>query len=244
MATTVHPPPPDTPPPDTPPPDTAPRRRLPRWVWALLALLTVITVVAVAVFATREREVVPSGDPDQPVTVAPSASSPATVMPASAADGCLGGATDLDRAVLTAQQQAPLTPEGAAAFTAALVRWASTVPAPPYQQVTAQQVFSVHATSAAQKFLSSTATVPEASTGRVDFREGMYYVEAFDGTQAIVSYVAGADATQNGASAGTGYLSGAVTLAAQNGTWHFRDLSLARNLEDVQRIGTLYEGGC
>jgi hypothetical protein len=239
MATTVHPPPPDT-----PPPDTAPRRRLPRWVWALLALLTVITVVAVAVFATREREVVPSGDPDQPVTVAPSASSPATVMPASAADGCLGGATDLDRAVLTAQQEAPLTPEGAAAFTATLVRWASAVPAPPYQQVTAQQVFSVDATSAAQRFLSSTATVPEASTGRVDFRDGRYYVEAFDGDTAIVSYAAGAEATQNGAPAGTGYLSGAVTLEAQNGTWHFRDLSAARTLEDVQRIGTLYAGGC
>jgi hypothetical protein len=40
------------------------------------------------------------------------------------------------------------------------------------------------------------------------------------------------------------YLSGAVTLEAQNGTWHFRDLSAARTLEDVQRIGTLYAGGC
>jgi hypothetical protein len=236
MVTTVHP----------PPPGTTPRRRLPRWVWALLALLTVITVVAVAVAvsATREQEVASSGDPDGPVTVAPSASPPATVLPASAADGCLGGATDLDRAVLTAQQQAPLTPEGAAAFTATLVRWASAVPAPPYQQVTAQQVFSVDATSAAQRFLSSTATVPEASTGRVDFRDGRYYVEAFDGDTAIVSYAAGAEATQNGAPAGTGYLSGAVTLEAQNGTWHFRDLSAARTLEDVQRIGTLYAGGC
>jgi hypothetical protein len=241
MVTTVHPPPPDT-----TPPGTTPRRRLPRWVWALIALLTVITVVAVAVFATRgEREVVPSGDPEQPVTVAPSTSSPGTVMPASAADGCLGGATDLDRAVLTAQQQAPLTPEGAAAFTATLVRWASAVPASPYQQVTAQQVFSVHATSAAKKFLSSTATVPEASTGRVDFGDGgKYYVEAFDGDTAIVSYVATLSATQHGAPLGEAYVSGAVTLEAQNGTWHFRDQSLARNLEDVQRIGTPYAAGC
>ena len=241
MSTTVHPPPPDT-----TPPGTTPRRRLPRWVWALLALLTGITVVAVAVavFATRERQaVVPSGDPDRPATVAPSASAPATVLPASAVDGCLGGAADLDRAVLTAQQQAPLTPEGAAAFTATLVRWASAVPAPPYQQVTAQQVFSVDATTAVQRFLSSTTTVP-AGTAHVDFRNGKYYVEAFDGTQAIVSYVATLSATQQGAPIGEAYVSGAVTLEAQNGTWHFRDQSLARNLEDVQRIGLPYAAGC
>jgi len=233
----------------SPPGSSSPRRGLPRWVWALIALLTVVTVVAVtvAVLAARRPQVVLSPTPQTPPSGAasPTASgSPATAIPPSPAGGCLGGATDLNRAVLTAQQQAPLTPEGAAAFTATLVRWASAIPPAPYQEITAEQLLSKDATEAAKRFRTSAHELPEGATASVDFTDGRYYVEAFDGNTAIVSYIGTLTATQNGASVGEAHVSGAVTLESQNGTWHLHDSSQERSLQDVQRIGTPYTGGC
>jgi len=233
MATTIQ----------TSPPDSGPRRGLPRWAWVLVALLAAVALVAVAVavFAVRGRTVVhPAVPPSPAASTSPSSSaSPAATL----ADGCLGGVAELDRAVLTAQRQAPLTPAGAASFTATVIRWAFAGPPPPYQQVTAKQVLTDNASSAARRSLSSTKDLA-GSTGGVDFTDGKYYVESFDGDSAIVSYVGGANPTLNGVPQGAVLLSGAVHLEAVNGTWHYRDLTSERSIEDLQRIGVPYSGGC
>lgn len=231
-------------------PDLGPRRGLPRWAWFLIGLLTVIAVVAaaIAVFAVRGRQVVVL--PPEPTAPAASSSASPTASPSSSpapaltiADGCLGGVTQLDRAVLSAQRDASLTPVGAASFTATLIRWALAAPPPPYQDETAREVFADGATPAARRSLSSSKDLG-TSTGAVDFSTGRYYVEAFDGRSAIVSYVASANGTLNGAPLEQAIIGGAVHLQAVNGTWHYVDLTSERSIEDLQRIATPYSGGC
>lgn len=158
------------------------------------------------------------------------------------ADGCLGGPTGLDQAVLTAQRQAPLTETGAAAFAATVLRWATATPAPPSQDVTAEQILAEDATTAARN-LSGTKD-PQGYTGSVSFSDGEYYVEVFDGTSAIVSVIGRVTGTRNGAPLGEAFVYPAIRLTAQNGSWRFQDISEERTLANLQRIGTPYAGGC
>ena len=235
MATTIQ----------TSPPDSGPQRGLPRWAWVLVALLAAVALVAVAVavFAVRGRTVAHPASPPSPAASASPSSSASQAATATLADGCLGGVAELDRAVLAAQRQAPLTPAGAASFTATVIRWAFAGPPPPYQQVTARQVLTDNASPAARRSLSSTKDLA-GSTGGVDFTDGKYYVESFDGDSAIVSYVGGANPTLNGVPQGAVLLGGAAHLEAVNGTWHYKDLTSERSIEDLQRIGIPYSGGC
>lgn len=226
------------------------RRGLPTWAWVLIVLLVSVTAaaVAVAVFAARGGAVLanPSPDPAPAATAAPAttASGTASTSPSDLpADGCVGGVSDLDRAVLTAQRQAPLTGAGAAAFTATLMRWAYSAPAAPFQKVTARQVLTADASRAARKSLSST-TDPEGSTLTVDFANGRYYVEAFDGTSAIVSWAATGHVTTSATPQGDALIGGSVHLKSINGVWRYEDQTLERQLDDLQRIGTPYSGGC
>ena len=227
-------------------PDSRPRRGLPRWAWVVIGLLTVIAIVAAATaFAVRGRQVIvlPPG-PAEPASRATSTPTPSALPQAvTLADGCLGGATDLDRAVLTAQGDAPLTPAGAASFSATLVRWVYAAPPPPFQKVTAQQVLTGDATSAVRQSLSSAKDL-QGSTVSIDFTDGRYYVESFDGRSAIVSYVASAASTQDGAPLGRAIIGGSAHLEAVNGTWRYRDRSAERTIADIQRIGSPYAGGC
>jgi len=233
------------------PPGPAPRRGLPRWAWVLIALLAAIALVAVAVavFGRRGQTIVlpPAPAPSQSAVSAmptPEPSSPTpSAAPATLADGCLGGVLELDGAVLAAQRQAPLTPAGAASFTATLVRWAFAAPAPAYQATTAKQIMTADATGAAQRSLSSSKDLG-GSTGMIDFSAGKYYVESFTGDGAIVSYLAGSSPYVNGAPQGSVILGGSVRLKAVNGTWHYQDLTGKRSIEDLQRIGVPYSGGC
>lgn len=231
------------------PPDSGPRRGLPRWAWVLIGLLAVIAIVAaaIAVFTARGKQVIVLPPSPTPAVASagptPSSSPSASISDATLADGCLGGATELDRAVLTAQRDAPLTPAGAASFTATLVRWATATPPPPYQAQTARQVLAGDATPAATRFPSGSHALPGA-VGSIDFADGRYYVEAFDGRSAIVSYVGTGTATQDGVPQGSGYLAGATHLVAQNGTWHLADISAERDLTDLLRVGSPYAGGC
>lgn len=230
-------------------PDSGPRRGLPRWAWVLIGLLTVIAIVsaAIAVFASRGRQVVvlpPEPAPPAASAATPSPSASTSAAPVTLADGCLGGATDSDRAVLTAQRDAPLTQAGAASFTATLVRWAFAVPPPPFQKVTAEQVLAPGATAAAQRSLSSAKQITDGSTATFSFANGRYYVEAFDGRSAIVSYVADARVTADGRPLQGAAIGGSIHLEAVNGVWRYQDRSAERAIEDIQRVGQPYSGGC
>jgi len=231
------------------PPDSDPRRGLPRWAWVLIALLAIIALVAVAmaVFGRQGRTVVlppaPAASPAATSPAAPSASSTSPPTSGTLADGCLGGVLELDQAVLTAQSQAPLTPAGAASFTATLMRWAFAGPPPAQQAVTAQQVLTGDATPAARRSLSGSKDL-QGSAGALNFDSGKYYVESFDGRTAVVSYLASAAPTVNGVPQGSVLLSGAVHLQALNGTWRYHDLTGNRSIEDLQGVGVPYLGGC
>ncbi len=233
----------------TSPPDSDPRRGLPRWAWVLIALLAIIALVAVAmaVFGRQGRTVVlppaPAASPATTSPAAPSASSTSPPASGTLADGCLGGVLELDQAVLTAQGQAPLTPAGAASFTATLMRWAFAGPPPAQQAVTAQQVLTGDATPAARRSLSGSKDF-QGSAGTLNFNSGKYYVESFNGRTAVVSYLASAAPTVNGVPQGSVLLSGAVQLQAVNGTWHYHDLTGNRSIEDLQGVGVPYSGGC
>jgi hypothetical protein len=227
---------------------------MPGWAWVIIVLLVVIAVAAVVVAVAAVRgdgsdTAAPAPAPvtSAPATNSPSAtpSSPASSSPADPpADGCLGGATNLNQAVLAAQKAAPLTQSGAAAFTATLVRWSSDTPAPRFQKRTAEQILTSDATSAAGKHLSSTIKDLKGSTLTIDFSTGKYYVEVFTGTSAVVSYLTVGHVTLDGAAAGDVNLAATIHLKAINGVWRWQDDRNERSIADLQRIGIAYSGGC
>jgi hypothetical protein len=234
-----------------------PRPGLPGWAIAVIALLTVIAVAAVviAVIAVA-RDDTPASGPT-PASSAPAvtasgspSSGPAGSSPSSAvstgpalADGCLGGPTELDQAVMTAQKQSALTRTGAATFVASLARWAFAGPPPPFQKDTAKQILAPDATAAAKHWLSSSRDL-KGSTGTLDFTDGKYYVEAFAPTSAVVSYVGTGHVADNGVAQPDVRLAATVHLRSVNGVWRLADKTNERAVDDVQRIGTAYTGGC
>jgi hypothetical protein len=224
---------------------------LPRWAWALIALLIVVTIVSVtvAVFANSGREVIVLPPPNTGTQTAPASASTSASptdgpTPTRAADGCLGGATNLDQAVLAAQQQSALTPTGAASFTATVVRWALSGPPSPYQGVTADKILTPDATSAARNALSSTKTVTDSSAASIDFTNGRYYIESADTSTAIISWVATARVTVSGSALAPATIAGTLHLKSINGQWRLRDFTRDRSIEDISNIGTTYAGGC
>lgn len=230
-----------------------PRASVPRWAWTVMVLLALVAVlaVAVAVFAPRGQESLtapaPGGaaPPAAPVaptqTASPSPTSSATQAPEQAS-GCLGGRAELDAAVLAAQEQAPLTAEGAAAFSATVFRWALGAPAAPFQAQTAEQVFSPDATDAARA-ISGTRDA-EGTTFSMSFEDGRYYVESYDSRSAIVSVLGTGTGTEEGVPLGEAQLWGALHLESINGSWRVRDITETRTAEDLERIGTPFVGGC
>jgi hypothetical protein len=227
MSTTM---PPTTPPatPSSPDPGRSPRAGAPRWAWALIAILAVIAIVAATVAITGRD----SGDDT-------AAAPPPTGR---AADGCLGGIEDLDEALLTAQREAPLTSEGAAAFVATFNRWAIAAPLPADKAATAGQILAEDVTDDARQ--AARVFDPKGTTSRADFSNGRYYVESFAGDTAIVSWTASAVATRAGQELPVATIGGAAHLTAVDGVWRYADQSLARPLEEIRRLGRAYVGGC
>lgn len=230
--------------------DTEKRTHIPGWAWALMALLLIVAIVAATVAVlvfrgpqTQRVQPAPASESPQP---APAPASPApdqdSAAPSARADGCLGGPTELDQAVITAQQEAPLTEEGAASFAATAIRWAMVVPAPPAQAQTADKVLVRNATASARN-LSGTKDAGDATLkpSTVDAR---YYVESYEPTRAIVSVTTQITGTSGGVQQGQADVSGSLTLVAVNGQWRLQDITDGRSVEDLQRVGTVYAGGC
>ena len=226
----------------------APSQGLPRWAWALIAALVVTTALAttVATFAARGRDILrPAATPTAPQpTLSEGAGSPnPSGTPTTRADGCLGGASDLNQAVLAAQKEAPLTPEGAAAFTATLVRWAYSWPPPEGQKSIAREIFAQDATAAARSSLSSTKSVLGDSEVGVSFNGGRFYLEAFTSKDAVVTWL-GSALVVEGKKPGEAWVSATVHLTHVGNEWRYSDLSTTRSIPEMQSIGNLYVGGC
>jgi len=230
-----------------------PRQGMPRWAWAIVALLLVPIVLAVVIaigVTAGPRESHSTTSPVAAVPLPPAPKPASSLSPTQAstpaatlADGCAGGASELDQAVITAQKQSPLTPAGAASFTATLERWSFAGPPPAFQKRTSKQIFTANATSAARRSLSSSRDL-KGSTGTMDFSTGRYYVKTFDGTSAIVSWLATGHLTDNGVAQPDVLVAGTVHLRSINGTWHYQNTTSERSIEDMQEIGIPYAGGC
>ncbi|WP_380162763.1 hypothetical protein [Kineococcus sp. R86509] len=212
---------------------------------AVIVALVAVTAT-VLIMAPRGREAVEASpevsSSSAPATTDPSAASPSPSVSQVTADGCLGGAVELNRAIVSAQEQAPLTAEGAAAFTATLLRWTSASPAPAYKADTATQVLAQDATTLVQDWVASQA--PANVTTAADLSSGRFYIESYSPTRAVVSYIAAATGTQDGVELVPATISGAVTLVAQNGTWHLQNLTSERDVSDLQAVSSPYTGGC
>ena len=226
------------------PPAQPPRRKRGRFLRFLgvLALAAVLLVVAGGLFL-RYGTNLPTPEP------APSAASPAAPLTPSAgpsagatADGCLGGSVEVDRAVITAQERAGLDEAGAAAFVATLLRWGLRTPASVTKPETAERVVAAEATEPARS-LGEIREEPGATTA-VDFAQGRFFVEGFDGTTAVVSVIARATGTKDGQAYAPALLYPTVTIVAQDGVWRVQDYGGTRSLEDLQGISVPYTGGC
>ena len=222
------------------------QNHVPRWAWALMAVLLIIAVIAgiVAVLVLRggpTQRAQPGPTAEAPTPLAPTATE-TSVAPSARADGCLGGPTDLDQAVITAQEQAPLTEDGAAAFAATVIRWAMIVPAPPAQAQTADRVLLRNATASARNL--SGAQDPGDATLKPSTVDARYYVESYEPTRAVVSVTTQITGTRAGVQQGQADVSGSLTLVAVGGQWRLQDITDGRSVEDLQRVGTVYAGGC
>ena len=229
----------------------------PWWAWAVVVLLALGAVVtltaAVLVARARAGSPVPGPgalpgaagpeDPGAPAAPAPGPAEPAAVPAAArAVDGCLGGPSDLDEAVLTAQREAPLTEAGAASFAGTLLRWATATPAPPGQARTAEQVLTPDATPAARNL--SGLHDPRRSTLTTSLADGRWYVEEFRPGGAVVSVLARATGTREGEPQGDAWIAGSLVLSSDGGVWRLRDVTGSRSVPDLLDVGLPYPGGC
>ena len=222
---------------------------LPRWVWAVIVLLVVVTALAVTVatFAVRGRDVL--NPPAATTLPAPTHSEGAgTTSPQQqdlVAVGCLGGAANLDAAVLDAQARAPRTPAGAAAFAATLVRWAGQLPPSRYQRTIAARLLTDDATKMAVEALGSAErTWPAGKTARFDFASGRYYVEEFRGNEAVITYWATVHGVENAQILPDASVSSTLHFRLSGNAWRLFDVTSTRSLAESSSIGTAYIGGC
>jgi hypothetical protein len=166
-------------------------------------------------------------------------------------NGCLGGQpgidatgkyVDLDQIVLAAQKTAPLTPTGAAEFTATLARWYGAMPRAASWSSTVPALLAPKTASLSHLLLTPGGTW---DSGRLDFSTGGFYVESFDPTHAVVSWVANGYGTTNGKDVPPVVFGDGFHLVAINGVWKLTDIApVHSSVEELRRIATPYEGGC
>lgn len=231
-------------------PPPAPAEQPRRWTRRLLRFAVILTLAVLLLtvsaglflrFGTgwltpEPAPTAPTAQPEAPVSPAPGGAAPASV------DGCLGGPVDVDRAVVSAQERAALDEAGAAGFAATVLRWALSTPASASKPETAERVLAPGATEAARSL--GEVREQEGTTTAVDFTQGRYYLEAFDGTTAVVSVVARGTGTYEGAPYDPAVLYPTITLVAEDGVWRVQDYGGDRSLDELQGLSAPYTGGC
>jgi hypothetical protein len=190
---------------------TAPRRT---WPW-VAAIVAIAVIAGVAFWAGSASSDSPKAGP----TPTPTPGTTSSSAPQAPAQGCLGsGQESPGDAVLAAQQQAPLTGDGAAAFMAAVLRWGTVLPAVPDElESVGPQVMSSDFPAAALKDLKA-AVAANDEPGLTATVVGRHYeVKSFDGTSATVVMTAGF--IKGGAQTNQSIL--VNKLAIEDGLWHW-----------------------
>lgn len=227
-----------------------------RWLIAALAL-ALIAATATAVWALTRPADNGGGDPQTADPTTPSA----VPVDNGPADGCLGGA-DPTTAVTAAQESAPLTPGGAAAFSATFLRWLMQYPRPTADLESTGA--GVATSSALESVLASELAtsegglVAEGAQARATTLGQRYEVVSFSQDEAVVATTIGlVDARGGEEPAETVAF---IKLVSEDGRWLFDywldeselsaaglpvgDEELQEYREYIFEEGTPYEGVC
>ncbi len=160
---------------------------------------------------------------------------------AAGAHACLGGGTqpnELDDAVLFAQDNAALTPAGAAEFSATVWRWAGVAPASPRRAQLAPAVMD------ADRIMQpgwATTPDPRRRVGGMDFAGGRYYVEPGASSAEVRLTVQGTSMADGRSETALIY----THLRSQGGKWRVVDTEgQPEPLAVLQASGHSFEGSC
>jgi hypothetical protein len=160
---------------------------------------------------------------------------------AGGARGCLGG-ENAQAAAIIAQQQAPLTPTGAAEFAASLMRWYWVY---PRVKPMAEDGASLWVPGIARDL--TTPQWPHASNGDTayaSFLAGHYRIESATADTVVVSVqftsvYTGADTKMD-----THYSTSELTLKTVDGRWRLSAATVRRQANEVIAGGQPYRQGC
>ena len=223
---------------------TTSTRRWPRITVVFVVLFVAVAGVAVY-FALRPSPAPVTAPPPPSLTPALTSLAPSATVsgaPTALADGCLGG-TDPTKAILVAHDTAPLTPEGAAAFAATLMRWIGQVPQDPTQFSSLSD--KIRAPSLPPQPLPS---VPDGTTAWVSTTDARYRVTNVANADVTVEGIFEQTANQNG-STSTDFRPVRLDLTVINGHWALKGAGVPTQapndfVASMQATGLPYRGGC
>lgn len=215
------------------------RRRVPRWVWALVALVVVGALVAgvSALFAGNRAST------DIPP---PSPSAPASADTAGA-DGCIAGRDNSAESLIAGARNQPQTEAGAAGVAAGQMRFLFQYPWPAEEELTEMigELWMVTSNEEAEKNAQAIRSQngPEsARTAGASFADARYVVET-GGTSERVSISVGAHGVTDNQLNG-GSTSMTFALVWQDGVWKLDKIAASRSADDVLANGIAFVGGC
>lgn len=214
------------------------RRKIPRWVWVLVAILVVAGLVAgVSVFYASTRK-------DEAAAPAPSAPSQAV---AGGADGCIAGRDNNAESLIAGAKEQAHTDEGAASVAAGQMRYMFKYPWPAEKELTKmiRELWTVKSEAEARdsaQAVRNQAGPKEAATAGVSFADARYSIEPTSTTDRVEVTLAAQGITDhqlNGKSTSMTF-----SMIWDSGTWKLDDITDSRAAEDVLDNGASFVGGC
>lgn len=181
------------------------------------------------------------GDSPVPAATVASPAAPSTGTAGSDARGCLGG-ENAEAAVLVAQEKAPLTPAGAAEFTATLIRWTWIYPRTKPLKEDGVKLWAPDIVAEADK-----PRWPNASNGDsayASFIDGHYLIESVSADTAVVSVQFISVYSSAGGQMDTNSSAVEVTVKAVDGRWRLGGGRKHRQPDDIIAQGQSYRQGC
>lgn len=210
-------------------------RRLPRWVWIIVAVAVAVALVAgVSALYTTTRKDTPTAPP------------PAPPVAASGADGCIAGRANDAASLLEGARKQPHTTEGAAATAAGFLRFSARYPWPSEQELTdvisAMYVLAPgeDAKTVAQD-ARSTSAPKNAQTAGFSVADGRYVIQPSSTQDEVLVSIASQviiDGRSRGVSATT------YTMVWSEGIWKVKDFEDLSDEQQILDTGAAFVGGC
>lgn len=214
------------------------RRGVPRWGWALVALVVVGALVAgiSALFSSNRAS-----------TEAPSPPAPSLSVATSDADGCIAGRDNDAKNLIAGAHEQPQSEAGAAAVAAGQMRFMFQYPWPEEEELTRMigELWTVTSSEDAERnaqAIRSQEGPESARTAGASFADARYIVETDSTSERARISVAAQGVTDN-------QLNGSSTsmtfaLVWKDDVWKLDEITTPRTAEDVLANGTAFVGGC